>query len=89
MDNHTDDIHTGYKDLKQVEVSIQAAEKMVGFATMSLDPETMDHAERALSNARSLLSDAKSQGTGVDTDFLQNAEQLLAQSEHQLSEAKK
>ncbi|WP_223701963.1 DUF2564 family protein [Sutcliffiella deserti] len=89
MDNYSDDIHTGYNDLKQVEVSIQSAEKMVGFATMSLDPETMEHAARAISNARSLLNEAKSQGTGLDTDFLQNAEQTLAQTEHQLSEAQK
>jgi len=90
MDNNqSHDIHTGYNDLMQVEVSIQSAEKMVGSATMSMDPESMEHAERAISNARSLLNDAKSQGTGMDTDFLQNAELTLAQCEHQLSEAKK
>lgn len=89
MDNQSNDIHTGYNDLMQVEVSIQSAEKMVGSATMSLDPEAMQHAERAISNARSLLNDAKSDGTGLDTDFLQNAELTLAQCEHQLSEAKK
>lgn len=91
MDNNSQSngIHTGYNDIMQVEVSIQSAEKMVGYATMSLDPETMEHAERAISNARSLLNDAKSQGTGLDTDFLQNAELTLSQCEHQLTEAKK
>jgi hypothetical protein len=90
MDNNqSNDIHTGYNDLMQVEVSIQSAEKMVGSATMSMDPESMEHAERAISNARSLLNDAKNHGTGMDTDFLQNAELTLAQCEHQLSEAKK
>ncbi|TYS68471.1 DUF2564 family protein [Sutcliffiella horikoshii] len=86
--NNTE-LHTGYNDLAQVQVSIQSAEKMVGSATMSLDPEAMDHAERAISNARSLLNDAKSAGTGLDTDFLQNCELSLSQCEHQLSEARK
>ncbi|MCM3617288.1 DUF2564 family protein [Sutcliffiella horikoshii] len=87
--NDNPEIHTGYNDLAQVEVSIQSAEKMVGSATMSLDQEAMDHAERAISNARSLLNDAKSSGTGLDTDFLQNCELTLSQCEHQLSEARK
>lgn len=87
--NNDTEIHTGYNDLAQVEVSIQSAEKMVGSATMSLDPEAMDHAERAISNARSLLNDAKNAGTGLDTDFLQNCQLTLSQCEHQLSEARK
>ncbi|WP_404346569.1 DUF2564 family protein [Sutcliffiella horikoshii] len=87
--NNNTELHTGYNDLAQVQVSIQSAEKMVGSATMSLDPEAMDHAERAISNARSLLNDAKNAGTGLDTDFLQNCELSLTQCEHQLSEARK
>ncbi|QFT89322.1 hypothetical protein FIU87_11735 [Bacillus sp. THAF10] len=90
INNHEpNDVHTGYNDLQQVQVSIQSAEKMVGSATMSMDPDTLDHAKRAVSDARSLLHDAKANGTGLDTDFLQNCELTLAQCEHQLNEAQK
>lgn len=82
-------LHTGYNDLMQVEVSIESAQKMVGSATMSLDPEALNNANRAIENARTMLNEANQHSTGLDSEFLQKAEQTLAQCEHQLTEAKK
>ncbi|WP_096154339.1 MULTISPECIES: DUF2564 family protein [Bacillus] len=89
MDQNQNELHTGYNDLMQVEVSIESAQKMVGSATMSLDPEALNNAGRAIANARTMLNEANQHSTGMDTEFLQKAEQSLAQCEHQLSEAKK
>lgn len=89
MANENHQMYTGYNDLMQVQVSIESAEKMVGSATMSMDPESLDHAERAIENARTLLSEANQNSTGLDTNFLQNSEQTLSRCEHQLEEARK
>jgi hypothetical protein len=80
--------NSGFNDLKQVELSIDAAQKMVGSATMSMDHELLEDATQAIRDARSQLTDALSNATGVDDEFLQRAEQLLRQCEHQLNEAK-
>jgi hypothetical protein len=79
---------SGFNDLKQVELSIDAAQKMVGSATMSMDPDLLEGATHAVNDARSQLTDAVSNATGVDNEFLKQAEQLLQQSEEQLNEAK-
>jgi len=81
------DVHTGYNDLKQVEMFIETAEKMVGQATMQLDPEMLDHAEQAVENARRQLARARQEATGVDDDVLAQYEQKLTRAEHQLREA--
>ncbi|AGT31667.1 hypothetical protein M493_06875 [Geobacillus genomosp. 3] len=81
------DVHTGYNDLKQVEMFVETAEKMVGQATMQLDPEMLDHAERAVENARRQLNRARQAATGVDDDFFAQCEQKLTRAEHQLREA--
>ena len=81
------DVHTGYNDLKQVEMFIETAEKMVGQATMQLDPEMLDHAEQAVENARRQLARARQEATGVDDDVLAKYEQKLTRAEHQLREA--
>lgn len=83
--NHTGLI-SGMNELKQIEMSVKAAQKMVGSATMQLDPEAMQHAENAIQDARDLMN--RSLKTGVDEEFLSNQQQLLEQCEHQLSEAK-
>jgi hypothetical protein len=77
-----------FNDLKQVEMSIKAAQKMVGSATMSMDKELLTDATQALENAKSQLSDARTNGTGVDEQFLSQQEYLLSQCEEQLNEAK-
>jgi hypothetical protein len=81
------DIHTGYNDVKQVEMFVETAEKMVGQATMSLDKEMLEGAKQAIENAHAQLSRARAQATGVDEEFFKHCEQKLARAEHQLNEA--
>jgi hypothetical protein len=83
--NHTGLI-SGMNELSQIEMSVKAAQKMVGSATMQLDPEAIHHAENAISDAKDLMN--RSSKTGVDQEFLSKQQQLLNQCEHQLSEAK-
>ncbi|SFA46906.1 Protein of unknown function [Parageobacillus thermantarcticus] len=80
-------IHSGYNDLKQVEMFVKAAEKMVGQATMGLDKDMLEGAKQAVANAHAQLSRARRQATGVDEEFLSHYEQKLANAEHQLNEA--
>ncbi|MBE4910171.1 DUF2564 family protein [Bacillus luteolus] len=88
MKNHNDDITTGFNDLTQVEMSIIAAQKMVGSATMSMDEEILADAARAVEDARALLQSAMENQTGLDGDFLQKSQNTLSQCEHQLQEAR-
>lgn len=84
--NHTGLI-SGMNEINQIEMSVKAAQKMVGSATMQLDPEAIHDAENAVRDAQNLMS--RSTKTGVDQEFLSTQQQLLEQCEHQLSEAKK
>jgi septum formation inhibitor MinC len=77
-----------FNDLKQVEMSIKAAQKMVGSATMSMDHEQLDEATQAIQDARQQLAHAQHNGTGVDDEFLQQQQTTLTQCEEQLNEAK-
>lgn len=81
------DVYTGYNDLIQVKMSIEAAQKMVGSATMSMDPDSLQNALQAVENAKNLLEDARGHSTGVDDEFLSKAGLLLSQAEHQVNEA--
>jgi hypothetical protein len=85
MDNR---INTGFNDLKQVELAIDAAQKVVGSATMSMDKGMLQDATNAVQDARNQLANVRSNPTGVDNDFLQKSEQVLSQCEEQLNEAK-
>ncbi|KAA0550163.1 DUF2564 family protein [Bacillus sp. BGMRC 2118] len=76
-----------FNDLKQVEMSVIAAQKMVGSATMSMDPELIQDAASAIQDARTQLNTAKNHPTGVDDEFLTRQESLIQQCEHQLNEA--
>lgn len=73
-------------ELSQIEMFVKSAQKMVGSATMQLDPEAITHAENAIRDAKDMMN--RSTKTGVDQDFLSKQQQLLEQCEHQLSEAK-
>ena len=53
---------------------------------MSMDPEAIQNAEKALQDAKAIYQTAGD--TGVDQDFLSNQNELLLQCEHQLNEAK-
>jgi hypothetical protein len=81
------DIHTGYNDLMQVEMSVKTAQKMVGSATMSLDKDMLEGAKQAVADAHARLSEARRNATGVDEQFLSRCERELQQAEHQLNEA--
>ncbi|RAK23511.1 uncharacterized protein DUF2564 [Anoxybacillus vitaminiphilus] len=83
------DIHSGYNDLMQVEMSVKTAQKMVGSATMSLDKEMLEGAKQAVADAHVRLTEARHQATGVDEPFLRRCEQELQQAEQQLNEALK
>lgn len=77
-----------FTDFEQISMKVEAAKKMVGSATMSLDPELMEHAATALQEARSQLDKMKAVATDLDEPFLHNQESMLTQIEHQLSEAR-
>lgn len=79
---------TEYNDLKQVELSIQAVEKMVGQATRSMDEKQLQAATDALQEAKNQLHKAISFRTGVDDIFLETSAELIRKSENQLEEAK-
>jgi hypothetical protein len=81
------EVSTGYNDLQQAKVSIEAAQKMVGSATINMDPEFLQHAQNAVNNARTQLANARANATGVDEEFLTNCENTLSECEHQLNEA--
>ncbi|BFI98940.1 DUF2564 family protein [Priestia megaterium] len=83
-----EEVTTGYNDLKQVEVSIQSAQKMIGTATMSMSPQQLEEATNALNDAKVQLQSAK-HGTGVDEQFLQQCMQSIQTCEQQLTEAKR
>jgi hypothetical protein len=78
-----------FNDLKQVEMSIKAAQKMVGAATMSMEPEQLQQADSAIQDAKLNYSKAKKQSPGVDDTFFETAEELLSRCEEQLQEAKR
>ncbi|WP_102346492.1 DUF2564 family protein [Bacillus sp. Marseille-P3661] len=77
-----------FNDLKQVELSIDAAQKMVGSATMSMEPGQLAAATDAVNVARSQLETARNNATGVDNEFLAQQTALLNQCAEQLQEAK-
>lgn len=82
--NEQKELNTGFSNESQIDMSIKAAQKMVGSATMSMDKELLQNATNALQDARTQLTNAQN----VDSDFLQRSEQALSQSEEQLNEAK-
>lgn len=77
---------SGFNNLKQLEMAVAAAQKMTGSATMSMDPEAIQNAEKALNDAKALYQTAGD--TGLDQSYLNNQNELLLQCEHQLNEAK-
>ncbi|MBM7094372.1 MULTISPECIES: DUF2564 family protein [Alteribacter] len=47
-----------FNDIQQVEMAIKAAQKMVGQATMSMNPEQLETATNALNDAKNQLHEA-------------------------------
>jgi hypothetical protein len=78
-----------FNELKQVEMSIKAAQHMVGKATMGMDEGLLDGATDAVRKAREQLNSSKQSGPGTDNAFYEMSEELLQQCEEQLKEAKR
>ncbi|WP_169824018.1 DUF2564 family protein [Bacillus marinisedimentorum] len=78
-----------YNELKQLEMSIKAAQKMVGTATMSMDPDQLSDAERAVTSARLEYSEAVKASPGTDEQFFEQSMELLDRCEEQLKEAQR
>ncbi|MEN1935324.1 DUF2564 family protein [Paenibacillus sp. 102] len=75
-------------DFEEVKFRVETAQKMVGSATITMDPESLEHATNAVESARSQLETMKSVATDLDEPFLMNEEKKLSLCEHQLKEAK-
>ncbi|OLS38053.1 hypothetical protein BTR22_05995 [Alkalihalophilus pseudofirmus] len=78
-----------YNELKQVEMAIKSAQRMVGQATMSMDPDQLQAATDAVNQAKEQYKKAASHQTGVDAAFFEFSEELLEKADTQLNEAKK
>lgn len=76
-----------YNDLMQVKMSIKAAERMIGQATMSMDHNQLNDAKRALNDAKHQYQNAIGNATGVDNMFLAHCGELISQCEQQINEA--
>ncbi|MDN4073254.1 DUF2564 family protein [Fictibacillus terranigra] len=78
-----------YNDLKQVDMSIQSAQRIIGHATMSMDPGQLHAAKEALNTAKQQYNEILNQQTGMDGMFLENARETLEQCEQQINQALK
>ncbi|MGG1574079.1 DUF2564 family protein [Fictibacillus sp. NRS-1165] len=78
-----------YNDLKQVDMSIQSAQRIIGHATMSMDPGQLHAAKEALNTAKQQYNEILNQPTGMDGMFLENARETLEQCEQQINQALK
>ncbi|MBS2969336.1 DUF2564 family protein [Metabacillus sp. KIGAM252] len=88
MDNFSkEEPVSGLNDLAQLELAVEASQKMTGSSTMSMDPEALSQAQKSIEDAKSHLEQVKL--TGVDQGFLENQKKLLDQCQHQLNEARK
>ena len=77
-----------FNDIRQVEMAIKAAQRMVGQATMSMDEDQLTAATDALNQAKKQYQEALSHATGVDDQFFEFSSELIERIDHQLKEAK-
>ncbi|GGE56807.1 DUF2564 family protein [Priestia taiwanensis] len=75
-------------EFEQAMYKVQAAQKMVGASTSSMDDAYLERATTSVEEARTQLEKVKSNATDLDEVFLQEQEQLLSHVEEQLREAK-
>ncbi|WP_242217524.1 DUF2564 family protein [Bacillus cereus group sp. BfR-BA-01380] len=75
-------------DFEEVKFRVETAQKMVGSATITMDPESLQHATNAVESARQQLETMKEVATDLDAPFLLDQEEQLERCEHQLQEAK-
>lgn len=76
-----------FDEIRQVEMSIKAAQKSVGDATMNMNPKQLENATNALNEAKKQLNLAKQYE--MSDEFMNYSSNLLKKLEHQLNEAKK
>ena len=69
-------------DFEEVKFRVETAQKMVGSATISMDPDTLEHATTAVEAARSQLEIMKSVATDLDEPFLMNEEKKQDTKKH-------
>ncbi|WP_026689727.1 DUF2564 family protein [Alteribacter aurantiacus] len=75
-----------FNDIQQVEMAIKAAQKMVGQATMSMNPEQLETATQALNDAKNQLQQAVNyEMSGELGDY---SHDLIDKLESQLEKAK-
>lgn len=77
-----------FSDYEQVEMSIKAAEKMVGTATMSMDAVQIHDAAEVLDKAKADLQRLKAHSQGKNEPFFEISQALLNKVDHQLKEAR-
>lgn len=77
-----------FNNFEDVEMKVKAAQRLVGYATMSMDEQQLSDASEAISEARAQLEKMKSLATDLDIEFLIHQEEELKQVEEQLREAK-
>lgn len=79
--------HNGFNGFEDVGMRVASAQKMVGSATMSMDPAQLHNAAKTVEEARRQLTHMKEVATDLDEEFLSKQEEMLEQCEHQLKEA--
>ncbi|PGS48942.1 DUF2564 family protein [Bacillus sp. AFS041924] len=78
---------SNFNNFEDVEMKVKAAQRLVGYATMSMDKQQLTDASTAISQAREQLEKMKGLATDLDDEFLMKQEEDLTQVEHQLREA--
>ncbi|MBG9767808.1 DUF2564 family protein [Bacillus vallismortis] len=78
---------TGFTDKRQLELAVETAQKTTGAATRGQSTTLADAAYQAIEDARE-LSQSEELTTLDDPQFVEQQQQLLDDSEHQLDEFK-
>ncbi len=77
-----------FNQIRQVEMAIKAAQRMVGQATMSMDQNQLKAATDALNQAKRQYANAIKHVSGVSDEFFEFSNELIERLDHQLTEAK-
>ncbi|OEH92847.1 DUF2564 family protein [Bacillus solimangrovi] len=75
----------GFNQQEQVEMSVKAAQKMVGAATMNMEPDALDAAQEALNNAKQQLQSIQTDPSSEA--FIAQQQIFINRCQEQLSEA--
>ncbi|MFF2875696.1 DUF2564 family protein [Gottfriedia sp. NPDC057991] len=78
---------SNFNNFEDVEMKVKAAQKLVGYATMSMDAQQLTDATTAITQAREQLEKMKGLATNLDDEFLKKQEEDLMQVEQQIREA--